>query len=76
MIAGVGRTVNLSSTGVLVASSDKMTDGMRLRLTIRMAHAIKRDHAAAIGYLWQSGAGGGERLRGRAGTLSVPDHET
>ena len=34
MIAGVGRTVNLSSTGVLVASSDKMTDGMRLRLTI------------------------------------------
>ncbi len=32
--AGVGRTVNLSSTGVLVASEDKLTDGMRLRLTI------------------------------------------
>ncbi len=33
-IAGEGRTVNLSSTGVLVTSSDKMSDGVRLRLTI------------------------------------------
>src|SRR5260370_39836765 len=34
VIAGEGRTVNVSSSGVLVASSDKMSDGMRLRLTI------------------------------------------
>jgi hypothetical protein len=34
VIAGEGRTVNLSSSGVLVASSDKMSDGVRLKLTI------------------------------------------
>ena len=34
VISGEGRTVNLSSSGVLVASSDKMSDGMRLKLTI------------------------------------------
>ena len=33
-ISGVGRTVNLSSTGVLVSSSDKISDGVRMRLTI------------------------------------------
>jgi hypothetical protein len=34
VISGEGRTVNLSSSGVLVASSDKMSDGVRLKLTI------------------------------------------
>ena len=34
VISGEGRTVNLSSSGVLVASSDKMSDGTRLKLTI------------------------------------------
>jgi PilZ domain-containing protein len=34
VISGEGRTVNLSSSGMLVASSDKMSDGMRLKLTI------------------------------------------
>jgi hypothetical protein len=34
VISGEGRTVNVSSSGVLVASSDKMSEGMRLKLTI------------------------------------------
>jgi len=34
VISGEGRTVNLSSSGVLVASSDKVSDGARLKLTI------------------------------------------
>ena len=34
VISGEGRTVNVSSSGVLIASSDRMTEGVRLRLTI------------------------------------------
>jgi hypothetical protein len=33
-VYGVGRTLNLSSNGALVASPDKMTEGVRLKLTI------------------------------------------
>lgn len=33
-VSGEGQTVNLSSTGVLVASADKLNNGVRLRLTI------------------------------------------
>src|SRR4051794_23927923 len=34
VISGEGRTVNFSSSGVLVATSDKVDDGSRLKLTI------------------------------------------
>ena len=34
IISGEGRTVNFSSSGVLVASADKPNDGARLKLTI------------------------------------------
>jgi len=34
VVSGEGRTINFSSSGVLVASSIKVSDGVRLRLTI------------------------------------------
>lgn len=34
VISGEGRTVNFSSSGVLVATSEKVEDGSRLKLTI------------------------------------------
>jgi hypothetical protein len=33
-VSGVGRTRNLSSSGALVACSEKVSDGVRLKLTI------------------------------------------